>query len=159
MFLLSQSINRGSLRSAGVSRFSAKPLRLHWPPSLAPASSGLLLLRRSTILGYYPLDPGCFTKNLWAFPRLAWLLHRRCQARCCLRPRGVGCVLVGSVRAAWPAPNGRGSALSQNPSFSGLRVRFRASPFTSLHLLLLLSVFFFSLQLVDCKVLNRVILL
>ena len=24
------------------------------------------------------------------FPMLAWLLHRRCQARCCLRPRGVG---------------------------------------------------------------------
>ncbi len=90
MFLLSQSINRGGLRSAGVSRFIAKPLRLHWPPSLAPAASGLLLLRWSTILGYYPLDPGCFTKNLWAFPRLAWLLHRRCQARCCLRPRGAG---------------------------------------------------------------------
>lgn len=24
------------------------------------------------------------------FPMLAWLLHRRCPARCCLRPRGVG---------------------------------------------------------------------
>ena len=24
------------------------------------------------------------------FPMLAWLLHRRCHARCCLRPRGVG---------------------------------------------------------------------
>ncbi|MBL7189638.1 MAG: hypothetical protein ISS70_25190 [Phycisphaerae bacterium] len=64
----------------------------------------------------------------------------RCAARCCLRPRGVGFVLVCSVLAAWPAPNGRGSAHSQNTVFSGLRVRFRASPFTSLHLLLLLSV-------------------
>ena len=90
MFLLPQSINRGNFRSAGISRFIAKPLRLYQFPSLASASFGRLLLRRSTILGYYPLDLGCFTKNLWDFPMLAWLLHRRCQARCYLKPRGVG---------------------------------------------------------------------
>jgi len=44
MFPLSQSINRGGLRSAGISRFFAKPLQLHRPPSLASASSGHLLL-------------------------------------------------------------------------------------------------------------------
>jgi hypothetical protein len=70
--------------------FIAKPLRSYWFPSLASASFGRLLLRWSTILGYYPIDPGCFTENLWGFPRLAWLLHRRCHARCCLRPRGAG---------------------------------------------------------------------
>jgi len=29
-------------------------------------------------------DPGCFTGDLWGLPGLAWLLHRGCQARCCL---------------------------------------------------------------------------
>ena len=82
MFLLSQSINRGNLRSAVISRFSAKPLRSYRFPSLASASSDRLLSRWSTILGYYPFDPGCFTKNLWAFPMLAWLLHCRCTTRC-----------------------------------------------------------------------------
>ena len=38
-----------------------------------------------------PTTWDAFTKNLWVpFPMLAWLLHRRCHARCCLRPRGVG---------------------------------------------------------------------
>ena len=40
MFPLSWAINRGELRSAGISRFIAKPLRLHRSPSLASASSG-----------------------------------------------------------------------------------------------------------------------
>jgi len=82
------AIGRGDLRSAGISCFIAKPLRSYRSPSLAPESFGRLLLRWRTILGYYPIDPGCFTKDLGG-PVLAWLLHRRCQARCCLRPRGV----------------------------------------------------------------------
>jgi len=91
MFPLSRAINRKDLRSAGISRFTAKPLRLHGSPSLASASFGRLLLRWSAILGYYPIDLGCFhQESLGAFPMLAWLLQRRCQARCCLRPRGVG---------------------------------------------------------------------
>ena len=90
MFPLSRAIDRGDLRSAGISRFIAKPLQSYRSPSLASASFGRLLSRWSTILGYYPLDPGCFTKNLWDSPMLAWLLHCRCQARCCLRPRGAG---------------------------------------------------------------------
>jgi len=91
MFLLSRVIDRGDLRSAGISRFTAKPLRLYRSPSLASASFGRLLLRWSTILGYYPIDPGCFRQEpLGYFPMLAWLLQCRCLARCCLRPRGVG---------------------------------------------------------------------
>ncbi len=91
MFLLSRAINRGDLRSAGISRFIAKPLRSYWSPSLASASFGRLLLRWSAILGYYPFDPRCFHQGpLGAFPMLAWLLHRRCHARCCLGPRGAG---------------------------------------------------------------------
>jgi hypothetical protein len=89
MFPLSRAIGRGDLRSAGISCFIAKPLRSYRSPSLAPEPFGRLLLRWRTILGYYPIDPGCFTKDLGG-PVLAWLLHRRCQARCCLRPRGVG---------------------------------------------------------------------
>ena len=89
MFPLSRAINRGDLRSAGISRFIAKPLRLHWPPSLASASFGRLLSRWSTILGYYPFDLGCFHQEpSGAFPTLAWLLRCRCPTRCCLRPRG-----------------------------------------------------------------------
>ena len=67
---------------------------------------------------------------------LAWLPARRCVARCCLRPRGVDAALVISVPAAWPAPVRKGSARSQNYRFSELRVRFRASHFTSPHSLI-----------------------
>ena len=64
MFPLSRTINRGDLRSAGISRFTAKPWRLHCSPSLVSASFGRLLLRWSTILGYYRFDPQWFTINL-----------------------------------------------------------------------------------------------
>ena len=43
------------------------------------------------------------------------------------------------VCATWPAPILKGSAHSRNLRFSELRVRFRATPFTSLHSLLFLS--------------------
>ena len=91
MFLPSRAIDRGDLRSAGISRFIAKPLRSCRSPSLASASFGRLLPCRSTILGGWSHERGCLAKNLWgAFPMLAWLLQCRCQARCCLRPRGAG---------------------------------------------------------------------
>ena len=126
MFLLPRSVNRGDLRSAGISRFIAIPLRFYRSPSLASASSGWRLLRWQTILGYYPLDPGCFTKNLWDSPMLAWLLHCLRTTRCCLRPRGVGNTLVISALSVSPAPQHKGSAHSQTQTFSGLRGRFRA---------------------------------
>ena len=149
MFLLSRSINRGNLRSAVVTRFIAKPLRSYRSPSLASASSGCLLLRWQTILGYYPLDPGCFTKNLWESPMLAWLLHCLRTTRCCLRPRGVGNTLVISAIPVSPAPQHKGSAHSQNQTFSGLRGRFRAH---TLHLVVLANLLLnieFRYRLVD----------
>ena len=69
MFPLSRAIDRGDLRSAGISRFIAKPLRSYRSPSLASASFDRLLLCRSAILGYYPSDPECFTKILWVIFR------------------------------------------------------------------------------------------
>jgi hypothetical protein len=134
MFLLPRAIDRGDLRSAGISRFFARPLRSYRSPSLASASFGRLLSRWQTILGYYPLDPGCFTKNLWNSPMLAWLLHCLRTTRCCLRPRGVGNTLVISALPVSPAPQHKGSAPSQNQTFSGLRGRFRAH---TLHLVVL----------------------
>ena len=138
MFLLSRSINRGDLHSAGISRFIAIPLRFYRSPSLASASFGCLLLRWQTILGYYPLDPGCFTKNLWDSPMLAWLLHCLRTPRCCLRPRGVGNTLVINALPVSPAPQHKGSAHSQNKTFSGLRGRFRAH---TLHLVVLAALY------------------
>jgi hypothetical protein len=64
MFSLSRAIGRGDLRSARISCFIAKPLRYYRSPSLAPECFGRLLLRWRTILGYYPIDPECFTKDL-----------------------------------------------------------------------------------------------
>jgi hypothetical protein len=65
MFLLSRAIDRGNLRSAGISRFIARPLRSYRSPSLASASSGRLLLRwrpySATILSIWDV----FAKNLW----------------------------------------------------------------------------------------------
>ena len=104
MFPLSRAIDRGDLRSAGIGRLIAKPLRLYWSPSLASASFGRLLLRWSTILGYYRFDSQCFTKNLWVLPMLAWLLRCRCLTRCCLRPREDGQELVLNAPAMLPAP-------------------------------------------------------
>ncbi len=75
---------------------------------------------------------------------LAWLLACLCAARCCLGPRGVGFALVSIALTAWPAPAWKGSARSQIQRFSGLCVRFRATPFTSLLSLFLLRAFAFS---------------
>lgn len=41
---------------------------------------------------------------------LARLIIHRCSARCSLRPRGVGFVLVIIALAVWPAPRQKGSA-------------------------------------------------
>ena len=55
--------------------------RRHLTASFYVAGHTRLLSLRSRMLHQGPLGD---------FPMLAWLLHRRCQARCCLRPRGVG---------------------------------------------------------------------
>ena len=90
MFLPSRAIGRGDLRSAGISCFIAKPLRSYRSPSLAPASFGRLLLCRSTILGYSPVDQGYLTKNLWVLSDARLVTPSSLSARCCLRPRGAG---------------------------------------------------------------------
>jgi hypothetical protein len=82
-----------------------------------------------------------FRQEPWALPMLAWLLLRRCLARCCLGPRGAGKRLVNIALPASPAPKSRGSAHSQNAAFSGLWVRFRAY---TLHLAKLVILLFWS---------------
>ena len=126
MFLLPRVINRGDLRSAGISRFFAKPLRSYRFPSLASASFDHLLLCRLAILGYYCFDLQCFAKDLWDLPMLAWLLRCRCPTRCCLRPRGGRVSLVYNALPVSPALTSTRSARSQNSIFSGLWGRFRA---------------------------------
>jgi len=125
MFLLSQLVNRGNLRSAGVSRFIAKPLRSYRFPSLASASSGRLLLRWSTILGYYPFDPGCFTKNL-GFSDARLVTPSPLSSSMLSGTPGCRKPLAYSAISVSPAPTIKGSAHSQNVCFSGLRGRFRA---------------------------------
>jgi hypothetical protein len=133
MFPLLQPINRGNLRSTGISRIFAKPLRSYRFPSLASASYGLPpVYRWPTIPGYYPLDPGCFTRDLWDIPMLAWLLRCRCLTRCCLRPREDGLALVFSAPAMLPAPIVRGSAPSKILFSRGYGADSGHTPFTSL---------------------------
>ena len=105
MFLLSRAIDRGDLRSAGISRFIAKPLRLHWSPSLASASFGRLLSRWSTILGYYPNDLGCFHQEpLGAFSDAR--LVTPSSLSCSMLSETPGCrlVLVHNAPSVSPAP-------------------------------------------------------
>ena len=127
MFPLSRAIDRGDLRSAGIGRLIAKPLRLHWSPSLASASFGRLLSRWSTILGYYPNDLGCFHQGpLGAFSDAR--LVTPSSLSCSMLSETPGCrlALVHNAPSVSPAPLRKRSARSQNQCFSGLWVRFRA---------------------------------
>ena len=127
MFLLSRAINRGNLRSAGVSRFFARPLRY----------TGFHHLRRGHHLFSFYIELITRVLPLRVIPqellarRVAWLLTCRYMARCCIILRGGDFVLVYIALVTWPAPKVRGSALSQNSNFSELRFRFRATLFTS----------------------------
>jgi len=128
---LSRSTNREDLRSAGISRFSAKPLR-----PTGPHHS-----RRGHFMPSFYIGHDTRVLPLRISPRapcssLAWLTANRCVARCCLRPRGVDGTLVINASVTWPAPDQRGSARSQNYQFSELCFRFRATPFTSPHSLI-----------------------
>ena len=106
LFLLTRPINRENLRSAGISRFVARPLQY----------SGSHHSRRGHPLALC-LDWAWYSGTSIAVdsPRapcssLAWLLACRCMARCCLGPRG------GRVPSSLmdipllPAPNLKGSA-------------------------------------------------
>ena len=73
--------------------------------------------------------------------RLSGYLPANVAARCYLRYREIGFAPVPIALTAWPTTNWKGSSHSKNPLFSGLRVRFRATPFTSLHSRIFLSGF------------------
>lgn len=132
MFLLSRAIDRGDLRSAGVSRFTAKPLQSYRSPSLAPASFGRLLLGWPTILGYYPLDPGCFRQEpLGYFPMLR--LVTPTPLSCSMLSATPGCRLALAISApsVLPAPIIKGSARSQNSNSRGYGSDSGHTTFTS----------------------------
>ena len=59
---------------------------------------------------------------------LAWLLVCRCAARCCLRPRGVGSVLIRIALTTWPAPYWKGSAHSQTEFVLGAMRQIQGGP-------------------------------
>jgi hypothetical protein len=127
MFPFLRTTNRGDLRSAGISRFIARPLRLSGPHHS----------RRGHPLPSFYIGQGTRVLPLRTIPQE--LLDRRSpgylpvvvQLDAVLDPGGAGFALVFTAFTAWPAPQWRGSAHSQNHWFSGLRVRFRATPFTS----------------------------
>jgi len=92
------------------------------------------------VLGYYPR--GCFPKSLAR--RSPGYLPAVARLDAVLDPGGGGVTLVYIALAAWPASSEKDSARSKIECFSGLCVRFRATPFTSPHSLLCLPPFGFS---------------
>jgi hypothetical protein len=126
MFPLLWSINRGNLRSTGVNRLFAKPLRSHRSPSLASASSEWHPFMSAIHTRLLSSRSGMFRQEPLGFPMLAWLLRCRCLTRYCLRPREDEMALVFVAPPILPAPNKKGSAPSKISQFSGLRGRFRA---------------------------------
>jgi len=72
VFPLSRAFKRESLHSTGISRFFAKP---------APVP-----LQRSHLNAFFYVEHPYHLQELRHMPGL---LHCRCSARCCLRPRGL----------------------------------------------------------------------
>ena len=113
VLLLSRSMQRGELRSAGIRRYRLG-IAVYGPHHCEGPSHGLFLHWRWYEVG-----------ALRRFPRapcssLAWLLACRCTARCRLRPRVSALHSSLCALTAWPAPTQSGSARSQNSFFSGL---------------------------------------
>ena len=54
----------GTFARRALPRFNAKPLQPYWFPSLTPRPFEYTTFTLCHILGYYPLDLGCFTKGL-----------------------------------------------------------------------------------------------
>ena len=75
----------------------------------------------------------------WGFPMRAWLLHRRCQARCCLGPRGAGNHLPIAQFPFRLRPLSKDRHIPKIHCFSGLRGRFRAHTLHLARLAYLLS--------------------
>jgi hypothetical protein len=125
MFLLSQSIDRGYLRSAVVTRFFAIPLQLS-----GTHPSHRRLLTSSCYVG--PPYSATILSIRDASPRTLGLSDARLvtsspsSSSMLSGTPGGRFLLVYSAIPVSPAPNPKGSARSQNSSFSGLWVRFRA---------------------------------
>ena len=134
MFPLSRSTARGDLHSAGVSRVIARPLRHTGPHHSRRGHPHALFLHWAGYSGYYedtsPREPGNVARLVTCLSSSSSMLSGT---------PGVGDALVDRARTAWPAPAGKGSAPHQTERFSGLRVRCRATPFTSLLSRVLLS--------------------
>ena len=138
MFLLSRSTTRGALRSAGVSRFIAMPLRLTGPHHS----------RRGPPPPSFYIERGTRVLRCGLAPR-AWVR----------RSPGYLPVVVQLDAVLDPGVPALRSSLARSPHglrlhggdrhfpkihwFSGLCVRFRATPFTSLRSLVLLPAFAF----------------
>jgi hypothetical protein len=134
MFLLSRPTDRGDLRSAGISRLFARPLRFTGPHHSrrghSPASFYIGRGTRVLPLRFIPQEL-LARRSPGALLAVEWL-------DAVLDPGAVS-ALVSSHGSLWPAPTLTGSALSPSLLFSGLCVGFRATPFTSpLSLLFLL---------------------
>ena len=96
------------------------------------------LFTLGTVLGHGAVD---YPRAL--VPSLAWLLACLCATRCCLGPRGAG--LHSSItRSPLGLRLDGKDRLVPKIRFSGLRVRFRAKPFTSLLSFILPLAFAFS---------------
>ncbi len=126
MFLLPRTINRGSLRSAGISRFFAKPLRLHWLPSLASASSGCLLFTsaihtRATIPSIWDASP-----RTLGFSDARLVTSMSCSISMLSETPGGRLPLVYNAASVSLATSCTVSAHTQNSLFSELWFRFRA---------------------------------
>jgi len=137
LFLLSRLTNRGNLRSAGISRFIAKPLQL----------TGSHHSRRGHPTPSFHIGHGTRVLPLRLIPqglldrRSPGYLHVVAQLDAVLDPG------VSASHSSLPcSPHGlRPIRKDRHPpkiqDFSELCVRFRASPFTSLRSLFFLSTF------------------
>jgi len=126
MFLLLRVINRGNLRSAGISRFIAKPLRSYRFPSLASASFGHLLF---TLAGHTRLllpRSAMFHQGPLGSSDARLVTSLSLSSSMLSETPGGRVSLVSNALPVSPALTSKRSAHSQNSIFSGLRGRFRA---------------------------------
>ncbi len=125
MFLLPRAINRGDLRSTGISRFIAKPLRLYRFPSLASASSGMTPFMLPYHTWLLSLRSGMFHQEPLCFSDARLVTSLSISSSMLSATPGCRLPLVYSVTAVSPATSCKGSALSQNFCFLGAMVRIQ----------------------------------
>jgi hypothetical protein len=139
MFLLSRSTTRGDLRSAGVSRFFAMPLRPTGPhhSRRGPPSPSFYIGRGTRVLRC-DLDPRAWVRRSPGYSPVVVQLDA-------VWDPGVSALRSSLARSPRGLrPHGKDQHIPNIRWFSGLCVRFRATPFTSLRSLVLLPAFAFS---------------